>query len=187
MQIIFRLIAIAFGGIHLPICLLLHEFFLNVGSVSQLQLGNWPTSSYSNWYWVRPVVSVLVRSWCISQTNHVDFEQMLKLLVNLLIFPLVDTSWGTFNYYVITISQKFLSCLHLHNFGSPFSFIKDSKLCIKSTALPPLVISSVNTKNVLLNVSHVPLYICNQLFRFQLSKLYRRFSQLAFDFKFAWS
>ena len=146
MQIIFRLIAIAFGGIHLPICLLLHEFFLNVGSVSQLQLGNWPTSSYSNWYWVRPVVSVLVRSWCISQTNHVDFEQMLKLLVNLLIFPLVDTSWGTFNYYVITISQKFLSCLHLHNFGSPFSFIKDSKLCIKSTALPPLVISSVNTK-----------------------------------------
>ena len=37
----------------------------------------------------------MTRSWCISQKNQVGFEQMLKFLMNLLIFPIVNTlSWG---------------------------------------------------------------------------------------------
>ena len=55
---------------------------------------NQPTSGSSKKYWAKPRVCVLARSRCISQKNQVGFEQMLKLLMNLLIFPMVNTfSW----------------------------------------------------------------------------------------------
>ena len=55
---------------------------------------NQPMSGSSKKYWARPRVGVLARSWCISQKNQASFEQMFKLLMNLLIFPMVNTfSW----------------------------------------------------------------------------------------------
>ena len=36
-------------------------------------------TGYSKRYWAQPRVGVLARSWCISQKNQVDFEQVLKL------------------------------------------------------------------------------------------------------------
>ena len=53
--------------------------------------GNWPTSDNSEWYLARPRVGVLARSCCISQNNQAGFKQMLKLLMNLLIFSIVNT------------------------------------------------------------------------------------------------
>ena len=105
---------------------------------------NQPTSGSSKKYWARPRVCVLARSRCISQKNQVGFEQMLKLSMNLLIFPMVNTfSWEgvkgvggeAFDYYTITKWPQFLSCLCLFNFGSPFLSIKHSKLYINSSCL----------------------------------------------------
>ena len=51
--------------------------------------GNWPTSSYSKWY--QEPTSLPTRKWRISQKNQYGFEQMLKLLMNLLIFLMGNT------------------------------------------------------------------------------------------------
>ena len=60
----------------------------------QAAKGNWPTSDTSQRYWAWPRVGVLARSWCISLKNQAGFEQMLKILMNLLIFSMVNTfSW----------------------------------------------------------------------------------------------
>ena len=51
-------------------------------------------SDNSKRYWARPRVGVMARSCCISQKNQAGFEQMLKFLMNLLIFLMVNTfSW----------------------------------------------------------------------------------------------
>ena len=113
--------------------------------------GNWPTSSYSKWY--QEPTSLPTRKWRISQKNQYGFEQMLKLLMNLLIFLMGNTFscvcvcvcvcvWvcvcvcgGGIQLYVITKWPKFLSCSHLLNFGSHFPSIGHSKLYINSSSL----------------------------------------------------
>ena len=52
--------------------------------------GNWPTHVNSKRYWTRPTVGVLARNCCISQKNQAGFEQMLKLLMNLLMSSMVN-------------------------------------------------------------------------------------------------
>ena len=47
-------------------------------------------SGYSKWYCIRRRTDVLVRNWCIIQNNQVSFEQVLKHLVNLLMFAFPD-------------------------------------------------------------------------------------------------
>ena len=94
--------------------------------------GNWPASDNSKWYRARAKVGVQARSCC--QMNQAGFEQILKFLVNLFIFLMVNTfSWRkAFNDYTTTKWTKFLSCSHLFDFGSPFLSIEWSKLYVNS-------------------------------------------------------
>ena len=68
--------------------------------------GKRPASGYSKQYTDRPRVGVLTRSWCISQKNKVGFEQMLKLLMNLLIFAMVNTIPWKGGQSIITLSPN---------------------------------------------------------------------------------
>ena len=48
----------------------------------------------------------MARSWCNSQKNKVGFEQMLKLLMHLFIFLMVNIfSWGMAGHSVIALSN----------------------------------------------------------------------------------
>ena len=95
MKIICRLHSRAFIGVYLPTCILLHLSSLWV-----------LTSGYSKRYWARPGVGVLARSWCNSQKNEVGFEQMLKLLMHLFLFLMVNIfSWGMAGHSIITLSN----------------------------------------------------------------------------------
>ena len=69
--------------------------------------GDWPTSDNSKRYWARPRVDVLDRSCCIGRKNQVGFEQMLKLLMNLLIFWMVNTfSWRGYSMIILPPNEQ---------------------------------------------------------------------------------
>ena len=92
-----------FVRVNLRICILLY----NINSM-QVQSpncrGNWSMSAYSNWYCASKGVGTLGTSCCNSHKNQVNLEQMLKILINLLIFLMLNTfSWG---HSIITLSKN---------------------------------------------------------------------------------
>ena len=69
--------------------------------------GDWPTSDNAKRYWARPRVDVLARSCCIGRKNQVGFEQMLKLLMNLLIFWMVNIfSWRGYSMIILPPNEQ---------------------------------------------------------------------------------
>ena len=130
--------------LHLPVHLLAYTslFVYYLMNVSSMQIhstnckGSWTTSGWSKWYWARPRVGVLARSWCISQKNQVGFELMLKLLMNLMIFLMVNTfSWGggiqLLRYRLMTNISLLFTCSFLVALSYP------SNILNFTTAPPP--------------------------------------------------
>ena len=103
---------------------------------------------------------------------------MLKHLMNLWNFSMLNSfSWGRGWALIIILCQNVQNSSFLHTCS-----ILVAPSCPLNIQNSPLIISSIKaTKNVPLNVSHVPPeYLRYQLFRFQFSKLYVRFRQVAF-------
>ena len=65
-----------------------------------------------------------VRTQGISQKNQLGFKQIMKLLMNLLIFLMITAFHEDNNHYVITNDQNWdpllSSCSYLFDFGNPF-------------------------------------------------------------------
>ena len=144
--------------------------------------GNWPTSDNSEWYLARPRVGVLARSCCISQNSQADFEQMLKLLMNLLIFSIVNTfSWRRHSMITVSPNEQnpSLVCTYLISiaFFHPSNVQNFASIPTSSNQL-----HKCHKKMFSWIFPMAPQYI-HMVSRFQLSKLYSRFRQLVFVFK----
>ena len=104
--------------------------------------------------------------------KHLRWRILRKYLMSTIIFANYSYCRNiTFSHYLFCkINTILISMVHFFNLRRAFK-------PLHQFALPSLVMSSINTiKNVLRNVSHVPLYIWHQLFQFELSKLFARFS-----------
>ena len=120
--------------------------------------GNWPTSDNSEWYLARPRVGVLARSCCISQNSQADFEQMLKLLMNLLIFSIVNTfSWR--RHSMITVSPNEQNPSLVCTYLILITLFHPSN--VQNFASTPTSSNQLHKchKNILMNISHgTPIY-----------------------------
>ena len=131
---------------------------------------------------VRPRIGVRATCWCISQKNQVGLEQMLKLLLNFLIFLMVNTFHGGGGHSIVTLSSNdqnsslICICSILVALSSPLKVQN-----FKPTPLPTSINQLYKYKQMFSWMFLMPsLYIWYQLFRFQVSKLYVRYRQFAF-------
>ena len=125
----------------------------------QTAKGSWPTSDNSKRYWLRPRVGVVTRRCCISQKNQAGFEQMLNCLMNLLIFLMGNTfSWRRHSINTLPPDEQNSSLL------STYSILVALSHPSKGQNFTSIPLTSSNQlhkchKNILMNISHVPLCI----------------------------